>query len=90
MGVPSTIRHDRQALWDGLRCNARQRGSSRGQFPKIDRDSVTYLIAQLSVETGIPPSEWLAMDERMFRAILSYLNEKSKAVKNANQGRRRK
>ena len=30
------------------------------------------------------------MDERMFRAILAYLNEKGKAAKNANQGRRRK
>lgn len=27
------------------------------------------------------------MDERMFRAILAYLNEKGKAVKNGSRGR---
>lgn len=30
------------------------------------------------------------MDERMFRAILAYLNEKGKAVKRASKGTRRK
>ena len=51
---------------------------------------MTYLVAQLAVETGIPPSEWLAMDERMFRAILAYMRERANGSKNANQGRRRK
>ena len=51
---------------------------------------MTYLVAQLAVETGIPPSEWLAMDERMFRAILAYLNERAKVAENASRGKRRK
>ena len=49
---------------------------------------MTYLIARLSVETGIQPSEWLAMDERLFKAILAYLKEKAKETNNARANRR--
>ena len=57
-------------------------------YPKIDKDSLTYLIAQLQVETGIPASEWLAMDERIFRATLAYMKEKAKRTENASRSKR--
>ena len=49
---------------------------------------MTYLIARLSIETGIQPSEWLEMDERLFRAILAYMKEKASATQNARTNRR--
>jgi hypothetical protein len=49
---------------------------------------MTYLIARLSVETGIQPSEWLAMDDRLFTAIIAYMKEKAKEANNASRNRR--
>ena len=48
---------DGQTVLSRVRRYPRKRRSCRGFLPKIDKDSVTYLIAQLAVETGIPPSE---------------------------------
>ena len=53
------------------------------------RDSILYSIAQLSVETGIPPKEFIEMDTEMYRAIIQVLTDRAKEIKNASRGRKR-
>ena len=54
-----------------------------------ERDSIAYTIAQLAVETGIPPSEFIDMDTEMYLAIIQVLTDRAKEIKNASRGRRR-
>jgi len=49
------------------------------------KDSFTYLVASLSVETGIAPSEFIAMDAVMLKMILRVLEERAKAIKDASR-----
>ena len=49
---------------------------------------MTYTIASLSVETGIAPSELLAVDRRMIDAMVMVLNDRAKAVRRASPGKR--
>jgi hypothetical protein len=50
---------------------------------------MAYTIAALAVETGIPPREFMDMDEEMFRHIIQVLNDRAKEIKNASQRKRR-
>jgi hypothetical protein len=54
----------------------------------VTRYDLTYLIAQLAVETGIPHSEFINMDRSMFLATLAYMKDRSKKVENASRGKR--
>ena len=54
----------------------------------MTRDSLHYLIAGLSVETGIPHSEFINMERPMLLATVKYMQDKAKAVKNANRSKR--
>lgn len=50
---------------------------------------MTYLIASLVVETGIPPREWLEMDPKMFQAIRDVFADQAKErEKIANRNKR--
>ena len=55
----------------------------------IGRDSIFYSIAQLAVETGIPPSEFRDMDTQMYRAIIQVLTDRAKEIRNASSRKRR-
>jgi hypothetical protein len=46
------------------------------------------VIAQLAVETGIPPREFLEMDNRMFRSILMVLRDRAKEIENVRRNKR--
>lgn len=50
---------------------------------------MAYLIASLSVETSIPPSEFLKMDDEMLRHIIQVLHDRAKEMKNASKRNRR-
>lgn len=50
---------------------------------------MAYTVAALAVETGIAPSEFLAMDEDMLRHIIQVLNDRAKEIKNASKRNRR-
>jgi len=50
---------------------------------------VLYTIAELSVETGIPPREFLEMDSEMYAAIIQVLTDRAKEIQRASRGRRR-
>jgi hypothetical protein len=54
-----------------------------------ERSSILYSIAQLSVETGIPPREFIDMDSEMYAAIIQVLTDRAKEIRNASRGRRR-
>jgi hypothetical protein len=54
-----------------------------------ERNSIAYTIAQLAVETGIPPSEFIDMDTEMYLAIIQVLTDRAKEIKNASRGKRR-
>jgi len=53
------------------------------------RDSILYGIAQMAIETGIPPSEFINMDSEMYQAMVKVLVDRAKEIKNASRGRRR-
>jgi hypothetical protein len=55
----------------------------------VGRGSFGYLVAQLAVETGIPPQYLLDLDDAMFRNILKVLQDKAKEVQNANRRNKR-
>ncbi len=55
----------------------------------MGRGSFGYLVAQLAVETGIPPQYLLDLDDAMFRNILKVLQDKAKEVQNANRRNKR-
>lgn len=42
-------------------------------------------MAQLAVELKISPDEVLAMDERMFKAVLQVLSDRAREVRNASK-----
>jgi len=44
---------------------------------------MTYTIAALSVELGIPPKEFIDMDPQMLEAIIQVLRDRAKEIKNA-------
>ena len=50
---------------------------------------MAYSIAQLSVETGIPPREFIDMDSEMYAAIIQVLTDRAKEIKNASKRIRR-
>jgi hypothetical protein len=50
---------------------------------------MAYTVAALAVETGIPPREFLNMDEEMLRHIIQVLNDRAKEIKNASKRNRR-
>jgi hypothetical protein len=50
---------------------------------------MAYTIAALAVETGIPPKEFIDMDEEMFRHIIQVLHDRAKEIKNASKRNRR-
>ena len=55
-----------------------------GRRKKItQRDSMTYTIAALSVELGIPPKDFIDMDPQMLEAIIQVLRDRAKEMKNA-------
>lgn len=48
-----------------------------------------YTIAELSVETGIPPREFLEMDSEMYAAIIQVLTDRAKEIQRASKRHRR-
>ena len=50
---------------------------------------MTMLIAELAVETGIAPSELMALDTRMLKAIIEVFRIKAKEAKQNARSRRR-
>ena len=55
----------------------------------MGRGSFGYVIAQIAVETGIPPQALLDLDSTMFANVIKVLNDRSEDIKNANRGKRR-
>ena len=51
----------------------------------MGRGSFGYLVAQLAVETGIPPQYLLELDQTMFRNILRVLEDRAKDMENASK-----
>ncbi len=54
----------------------------------MGRGSFGYLVAQLAVETGIPPQYLLDLDTYMFKNMLKVINDKAKEQQNASRARR--
>ena len=54
----------------------------------MGRGSFGYLVAQLAIETGIPPQYLLDLDNEMFKNMLKVFNDKAKEQQNANRARR--
>jgi hypothetical protein len=47
------------------------------------------LVAQLAIETGIPPREFIEMDSMMIKAMLQVFDDQAKEAKvNANRSKR--
>ena len=53
------------------------------------RDSVTHLIAQLSIRLGFPPQALLDLDTEMFKMLIKVLNEQAEEARNASRNKRR-
>jgi hypothetical protein len=53
------------------------------------RYDLTYLIASLAVETGIPHSEFVNMDRSMLLATLAYMKDRNKQIEQHSRGKRR-
>ena len=51
----------------------------------MGRGSFGYLVAQLAVETGIPPQHLLDLDDTMFRNMLKVLQDRAKDRENASK-----
>ncbi len=51
----------------------------------MGRGSFGYLVAQLAIETHIPPQYLLDLDTEMFRNLLQVLNDKAKEAKIASR-----
>jgi hypothetical protein len=54
----------------------------------VGRGSFGYLVAQLAVETGIPPQYLLDLDTYMFKNMLKVINDRAKEQQNASRARR--
>ncbi len=55
----------------------------------MTRYDLTYLIATLAVETGIPHSEFIKMDRSMLLATLAYMKDKAKQIEQHSRGKGR-
>ena len=55
----------------------------------MGRGSFGYLVAQLAVETGIPPQYLLDLDGTMFRNMLKVLQDRAKEIDNAKRRHKR-
>ena len=55
----------------------------------MGRGSFGYLVAQLAIETGIPPQYLLDLDAEMFKNILKVLNDRAKEQENAKRRAKR-
>ena len=55
----------------------------------MGRGSFGYLVAQLAVETGIPPQYLLELDAYMFKNMLKVINDRNKEVQNAQRRAKR-
>ena len=55
----------------------------------MGRGSFGYLVAQLAVETGIPPQYLLDLDSTMFRNMLKVLQDRAKEIDNAKRRHKR-
>ena len=54
----------------------------------MGRGSFGYLVAQLAVETGIPPQYLLDLDQNMFKNMLRVLKDRAKDAENASKRKR--
>ena len=54
----------------------------------MGRGSFGYLVAQLAVETGIPPQYLLDLDDSMFKNMLRVFHDRAKEQQNANRAKR--
>ena len=55
----------------------------------MGRGSFGYLVAQIAVETGIPPQDLLDLDTTMFANVIKVLNDRAEEMRNASRGKRR-
>ena len=55
----------------------------------MGRGSFGYLVAQIAVETGIPPQALLDLDSTMFANVIKVLNDRAEEMRNASRGKRR-
>ena len=55
----------------------------------MGRGSFGYLVAQLAIETHIPPQYLLDLDPAMFRNLLQVLTDKAKEAQNASRAKGR-
>lgn len=55
-----------------------------------DKQTLTYQIAQIAVETGIPPQALMETTPEMYGAIIKYLNDRSEAVRRGNSIRNKR
>lgn len=51
----------------------------------MGRGSFAYLVAQLAIETGLPPQVLLDLDVVMFKNLIQVLNDRAKEVQNASR-----
>lgn len=54
----------------------------------MGRGSFAYLVAQLAIETGIPPQTLLDLDVVMFKNLIAVLNDRAKEAQNASRVKR--
>lgn len=54
----------------------------------MGRGSFGYLVAQISIETGIPPQYLLDLDDFMFKNMLKVFQDRAKEMQNANRAKR--
>ena len=53
----------------------------------MGRGSLGYLVAQVAIETGIPPQYLLDLDPTMFRNLLQVLTDRAKEAQNASRAK---
>lgn len=56
----------------------------------MGRGSFGYLVAQIAIETGIPPQYLLDLDADMFKNMLKVINDRAKEMQNANRSKGRR
>jgi len=54
----------------------------------VGRGSFGYLVAQIAIETGIPPQYLLDLDDFMFKNMLKVFQDRAKEMQNANRAKR--
>jgi hypothetical protein len=55
----------------------------------VGRGSFGYLVAQIAIETGIPPQYLLDLDDAMFKNMLKVLHDRAKEAQNAKSRAKR-